>query len=315
MDIQQTAQELQKFADANGLQMDVSAALNAMDAGDFVEINQAMDNSDNRTIMQVLQKYKAQMSENYNLFTANKINESYGVNFMNSLTPTQLAEFFKMHCSFALNENSHLTLAEMKTLAFDVVNEKAARGELSEDLATTLRAGQITKQNNATQQTQINPQTAQKLKQAELQKNASNSNFKVTVPGDSTGTSQVAPVVGVDVGPTTDQTLVVTKNPSKPNQVNVFGLGDVEPVKEAEFEENDSEDVMAPPDVTHNEETGSPFTHENPSLGDLSREIGKISGEDYNLDGEESPEGNEAMNNADEILSQIIDFCSRMRGK
>lgn len=315
MNIQETAQELQKFADANGLQMDVSEALQAMDAGDFIEINQAMDNSDNRTIMQVLQKYKAQMSENYKLFCGNKINESYGVNFMNSLTPTQIIEFFKIHCAFALNENSHLTLSEMKTLAYDVVNEKAERGELAEDLANTLRAGQITKQNNATQQTQINPQTAAKLKQAELQKNASNANFKVTVPGSTTGTSEIEPVVGVDVGPTTDQTLVVTKDADQPNQLSVFGLGDVEPVKEAEYEENDSEDTMAPPDVTHTEQTGSPFTHENPGLGDLSHAIGQIESDDYNLDGEESPEGNEGMNNADEVLAQIIDFCSRMRGR
>lgn len=314
MDIQQTAQELQKFADANGLQMDVSAALNTMDAGDFIEINNAMDNSDNRTIMQVLQKCKAQMSENYHLFRGNKINESYGVNFMNSLTPTQLEEFYKIHCSFALTENSHLTLAEMKTLAYDVVNEKVEDGVIEEDLANTLRSGQIAKQNTATQQTQINPQTAAKIKQAELQKNASNANFKVTVPGNTTGTSEIEPVVGVDVGPTTDQTLVVTKDTQKPNQLSVFGLGDVEPVKEAEFEENDSEDTMAPPDVVHQEQTGSPFTQENPGMGELSHAISKIETED-SLDGEESPEGNEGMHNADEVLAQIIDFCSRMRGK
>lgn len=314
MDIQQTAQELQKFADANGLEMDVSAALNSMDAGDFIKINNAMDDSDNRTIMQVLQKCKAQMSENYHLFCGNKINESYGVNIMNSLTPTQLTEFYKLHCSFALADNSHLTLAEMKTLAFDSVNQKAARGELAEDLANTLRAGQISKQNTATQQTQINPQTAAKLKQAELQKNANNANFKVTVPGNTTGSSEIEPVVGVDVGPTTDQTLVVTKDTQKPNQLSVFGLDDVEPVKEAEFEENDSEDTMAPPDDVHQEQTGSPFTHENPGMGELSHAISQIETED-SLDGEESPEGNEGMHNADEVLAQIIDFCSRMRGK
>ena len=39
MDIQQTATELQKFADANGLQMDVSTVLDTMDAGDFVSLN------------------------------------------------------------------------------------------------------------------------------------------------------------------------------------------------------------------------------------------------------------------------------------
>jgi hypothetical protein len=51
MDIQQAATELQKFADANGLQMDVSSVLETMDAGDYVSLNQAMDNSDNRSIL------------------------------------------------------------------------------------------------------------------------------------------------------------------------------------------------------------------------------------------------------------------------
>lgn len=314
MDIQQTAQELQKFADANGLQMDVSQALSSMDAGDFVEINQAMDNSDNRTIMQVLQKYKARLSENYKAFSENHHSKIYGINLLNSLSTTELIDMYKEQCLFALSENSHLTLAELKTLTYDVVIENSIKKSINEDLATTLRAGQITKQNTATQQSQINPQTAAKLKQAELQKNANNANFKVTVPGNS-GTNEIEPVVGVDVGPTTDQTLVVTKNAQKPNELNVFGLGDVEPVKEAEYEENDSEDVMAPPDTVHQEQTGSPFTKEQPSLGALSREIGEITDDEYNLDGDESPEGNEAMNNADEILSQIIDFCSRMRGK
>ena len=315
MDIQQTAQELQKFADANGLQLDVSQALSAMDAGDFVEINQAMDNSDNRTIMQVLQKYKAQMSESYKLFCSTNINESYDINFINSMSVSQLMEFYKEHCSFALTENSHLTLAEIKTLAYDVVIENAIRSDIDEDLTSTLRSNQISNKNTATQQTQINPQTAAKLKQTELQKNANNANFKVTVPGNSAGTNSIEPVVGVDVGPTTDQTLVVTKDAQNPNQLSVFGLGDVEPVQEAEFDENDPEDVMAPPDVQHQEQTGSPFTQENPGMGELSREIGRIESDDYSLDGEESPEGNEAMHNADEVLAQIIDFCSRMRGK
>ena len=305
MDIQQTAQELQKFADANGLQMDVSEALNAMDAGDFVTINQAMDNSDNRTIMQVLQKYKAQMSESYKLFAGNKINESQEAHDLNSLTPSELVSFYKAHCSFALRENSHLTLAEIKTLVFD---------ELNEDLASSLKANQINQKNNAAQQSQVNPQTAIKMKQAELERNATNPSYKVTVPGDQSGNTEMASMVGVDVGPTPDQTLVVTKDPSKANQVNVFGLDDVQAVQEAEYEENDSEDVMAPPDVRHQEQTDSPLTHENPSLGRLSQAISDIEGEE-NTTGEESVEGNEGMNNADEVLSQIIDFCSRMRGR
>lgn len=302
MDIQQTAQELQKFADANGLNMDVNQALNDMDAGDFVEINQAMDNSDNRTIMQVLQKYRARTNENYQYFDGTTLSESEIINMINNMGVDELVENYRSGVMGALHDCSHLTLSEMRTLVY-------------EDLATTLSANQINQRNSTTQQQQMNPQTQAKLKQAELQRNTGNQSFKVSVPGDSSGTSELAPVVGVDVGPTTQQTLVVTKDPQKANQVNVFGLDDVQPVQEAEYEENDSEDVMAPPDVVHTGDPSSPFTHENPGMGELYREIGKIEGDDYNTTGEESPEGNEGMDNADEMISQIIDFCSRMRGR
>lgn len=308
MDIQQTAQELQKFADANGLQMDVNQALNAMDAGDFVEINQAMDNSDNRAIMQVLQKYKAQMSENYKLFASNKINESAEVNALNKLTVTELEEFYRANCAFALRENSHLTLAEIKTLVFD---------ELNEDITSQMNANQINKQNTAQQQSQVNPQTAIKMKQADLQRNASNTNFKVSVPGNQAGSTELANVVGVDIGPTPDKSLVVTKDPSKANQVNVFGLNDIEPVQEDdEHDEVDNSEgaIMAPEQQRSIEQQSSPLTHENPSLGRLSQAIGDIEGSE-DTTGEESPQGNEGMHNADEVLSQIIDFCSRMRGR
>lgn len=308
MDIQQTAQELQKFADANGLQMDVNQALNSMDAGEFVEINQAMDNSDNRTIMQILQKYKAQMSESYKLFTSNKINESADVKALNNLSVLELEEFYKRNCSFALRENSHLTIAELKTLVFDT---------LSEDLTSQLNANQITNQNSAQQQSQVNPQTAIKMKQADLQRNASNTNFKVSVPGSQSGSTELANVVGVDIGPTPDKSLVVTKDPTKSNQVNVFGLNDIEPVQEDdEHEEVDNSEgaIMAPEPKRSIEQTSSPLTHENPSLGRLSQAIGDIEGSE-DTSGEESPQGNEGMHNADEILSQIIDFCSRMRGR
>ncbi|SOK58565.1 hypothetical protein [Yersinia phage fHe-Yen9-04] len=304
MDIQQTAQELQKFADANGLQMDVNQALSSMDAGDFVEINQAMDNSDNRTIMQVLQKYRARTNENYQYFDGTTLSESEEINTINAMGVDALIEAYRDNVHGAFYDCSHLTLSEMRTLVY-------------EDLASTLNSNQISNRNTSTQQTQINPQTQAKLKQAELQQNANNSSFKVTVPGDSTGTSQVAPIVGVDVGQTPQQTLVVTKSNEKPNQVNVFGLDDVQPVQEDdEHDEVESQSVMAPPAKSNNiEQVGSPFTHENPGLGELSREIGRIEGDQYDTSGEESPEGNEAMNNADEMISQILDFCSRMRGR
>lgn len=291
MDIQQTAQELQKFADAHELNIDVNNALNNMDAGEFVEINQAMDNSDNRTIMKILQKYRAQTNEHYSYFNSNnsQLHESEQVNFVNNMGVDELIENYRKYVKGALYNCSNLTLSEMKALVY-------------EDLASTLTANQINQKNTSTQQQQINPQTQAKLKQAEFQQNANNQAYKVSVPGNTTGTNELEPIVGVDVGPTPEQTLVVTKNTDKPNQLSVFGLGDVQPVKE----DDEHEEI---------EQSGSPFTHENPGMGELSQEIGKIETDDFNTSGEESVEGNDGMNNEDDMISQILDFCSRMRGR
>ena len=222
MDMHEIATELDKFSQANGLNVNVEAVLKNMDAGDFVELNHAMDKSDNRTIIKILQKYKARMSENFKKFKDTKIIEGYTLDL---LTPDELNKLYKETCSFSLQDNSHLTLAEMKTLIFDTLNE---------DLTSSLTTNQLVKQNTATQQGQVNPQTQTKLKQADLQRNSTNSNYKVTVPGDTAGSTELANVVGVDIGSTPDRTLVVTKDPSKPNQVNVFGINDVQTVDEEE---------------------------------------------------------------------------------
>lgn len=288
MDIQQTAQELQKFADANGLDMDVDQALNAMDAGDFVEINQAMDNSDNRTIMQVLQKYKARTNENYQYFNGTTLSESDEVNNINGMGVDALIGAYRDNVCGAFYDCSHLTLSEMKTLVY-------------EDLTSTLSStpstnNAITQQSSQSQQNQVNPQVQDKLKQAELQQNVNNSSFKVSVPGDSSGSTKIAPIVGVDVGSTPEQTLVVTKNDENPNEVNVFGLNDVQPVKE------DDEPCVV----------DSPL--ENHGLGKLSLEIERIDGDQPDIS-EKSTEDDEPMSNVDDVISQIMDFCSRMRGR
>ena len=222
MDIQETAQQLQVFADANGLDMDCSVAVNEMDSGDFIEINQAMDNSDNRTIMQILQKYKARLSESYKYFYGDILVESYGLNFINSLAFTDLETFYKMHEPSAFSTNEHLSLAEMKTLAYDVANEENVKmfleSKIKEDVKSQLTANTIANANNQEQQQQVNPQTQAKMKQAELQRNSGNNAMQVTVPGSQQGTNDVAPVVGVDPGPTPQQTLVVTKDPQKQNR-------------------------------------------------------------------------------------------------
>mgnify|MGYP007127224558 CR=1 FL=1 len=69
MDIQQTSQELQKFADSQGMNIDVSTVLDNMDAGDFVELNSAIDSNNNQEIFKILQKYKARMSESFEYFS------------------------------------------------------------------------------------------------------------------------------------------------------------------------------------------------------------------------------------------------------
>lgn len=323
MDIQQTAEQLQKFADAHGLNMDCSVLLDQMDSGDYIELNGAIDNSDNHSIMQILQKYKARLSESYGYFTGNILVESYGLNFINSLSYNSLEKFFKENVSFAMHDNSHLTIAEMKTIAYDHANiDNVSVFMEDNNPQAQLTANIIANANTRQQQTQVNPQTQAKMKQAELQRNSGNNAMKVTVPGNQSGTNNVATLVGVDPGPTEQQTLVVTKDPQKQNQVNVYGLDDVNPVDQQgqinmteEYSPQEiNQDVMAPSGA-HPESGGpSPLTVTEPGIGGIIQAIAHIESED-NIHGDESPMGNQSMNDENDIIAQIIDNCSKMRGR
>lgn len=329
MDIQETAQQLQVFADANGLDIDCSVAVNEMDSGDFIEINQAMDNSDNRTIMQILQKYKARLSESYQYFYNSVLVESYGLNFINSLAFTDLETFYKMHEPSAFSNNEHLSLAEMKTLAYDVANAENVKmfleSKVKEDTdpQARLTANVIANANNKEQQQNVNPQTQAKMKQAELQRNAGNTAMQVTVPGNQQGTNNVAPVVGVDPGPTPQQTLVVTKDPQKQDQLSVYGLNDVNPVNqqgqvnmtEAASAEELNQSVMGNSGQAMPVSGGpSPLTHTEPGIGEIIQAISHIEA-DNNVHGDESPLGNSSMDAENDIIAQIIDNCSKIRSR
>lgn len=311
MDIQQIATELQKFADANGLQMDVSEVLEMMDAGDFVSLNQAMDNSDNRSILQILQKYKSHTFESYNYFAGMLLTEDDSINIVNDMTPDELIEHYRT-INGMIHDVEHLTLQELRTIVY-------------EDLATNLRANQIVGRNTTTQQQQVNPQTQAKVKQADLQRNANNSAFKVSVPGNQQGTQQIEPVVGVDPGPTPQQTLVVTKDQTKPNELSVYGLDDVETVQNQQANtiseelspQEANDEVMGPP-AGHDSVGGGPttFTHTAPGMGSIIQAIDSaVSSNVENLDGEQSPMGNDATVAGDDMIDQIIDFCARIRGR
>lgn len=311
MDIQQTATELQKFAEANGLQIDVSTVLDTMDAGDYVSLNQAMDNSDNRTILQILQKYKSRTNESYRYFSTDVINEDASINIVNEMGVDELIEHYHT-IDGMIHGVEHLTLQELKSIVY-------------EDLASNLRANQIVNRNTTTQQQQVNPQTQAKVKQADIQRNANNSAFKVSVPGNQQGTQEIEPVVGIDPGPTSQQTLVVTKDQTQPNQLGVYSLDDVQTVQQqgqtnvteelSPQEVND--DVMGPPSG-HDNIGGGPSTFANTAagMGEIRQAIDNAASASVeDLSGEQSTLGNDATQAGDDMIDQIIDFCSRIRGR
>lgn len=328
MDIQQTAHELQKMADANGLDIDCSVAVDQMDAGDFIELNQAIDNSDNRAIIEILQRYKARLSESYKYFSTFSTERSFGIDFMNSLGAQDLETFYKMQCPTALDLNGHLTLSEMRTLAYDAVDRTIVEKHISDkikedqDPASQLRATTIANANNQQKQGQVNPQTQAKMKQAELQRNSGNQAMQVTTPGNQSGIGAVAKVVGVDPGPTPQQTLVVTQDPQKQNQLSVYGLDDVDPVQQQgqvnmteEFTPQEINQSVMAKGGQHPESGGpSPLTHTEPGMGSIIQAIANIEAED-NVHGDESPLGNSSMDAEGDIIAQIIDNCSKMRGR
>lgn len=311
MDIQQIATELQKFAQANGLDMDIQSTLDSMDAGDFVSLNQAMDNSDNHTILKLLQKYKSRTYESYGHFGANLITEDESINIVNDMGSDELLEHYKT-IEGMVHSTDHLTLQELKSIVY-------------EDLMSNLRANQIVGRNTTTQQQQVNPQTQAKVKQSEIQRNANNSAFKVSVPGNQQGTQQIEPVVGIDPGPTSQQTLVVTKDQNQPNQLGVYSLDDVETVqqqgqtniKEELSPQEANDEVMGPPSG-HDNIGGGPSTFSDTAagMGEIRQAIDNaVSSSVEDVSGEQSPLGNDATKAGDDMIDQIIDFCARIRGR
>lgn len=112
---------------------------------------------------------------------------------------------------------SHLSLREMQTLVFEDMNSQ---------LASQAIAGR-----NSTQNGSVDPTQQLKLNQTEIQQNAGNPSYKVTVP-DEQGKSSIEQVIGVDIGQNPQQSLVVTKDNTNQNQVQVHSIADVQPVNE-----------------------------------------------------------------------------------
>ena len=285
MDIQELSSELQTFADAQGMNLDIQAVLDTMDAGDFVEINQAIDNNDNRSIIKILQKYRARAMESFQYFNGAKLIESEDLEFVDSMGIDELVENYRSFVSGALYDHSHLTLSEMKAL-------------VKEDLTTTL-GNAITNNDNKNQQT-MNPEVQAKMKQTELQKNTGNPNFNVTVPNGSG--SSVEQVLGVDIGSSPEKSLVVTKDPSQQNQVQVFGLNDVEPVQEDAYDVLNMAVQGADDELKDNiDECGDPSLQAEPEM-QINPESEVLIMQDQEVPQEE------------DIVAQIMAFCSRLNG-
>lgn len=303
MDMNETITELQRFADANNLNMDVSGIVDIMDAGDFIEINQAMDSSNNIEIVKILQKYKARMNENFKFFNSNIILENNStLKTVQDMNIKELSEMFKKSAQGFMFDNSHLSIAELKTLVYEDLSSSLQSAQ------SQIKAGQIAKSTTPNAQ-QINPQTAAKLKQSDIQKNSGNPNYKVQIPGQNGGEAELADVIGVDVGPTTQQTLVVTKDPANRNQVDVFGLDDIQPIKEDVEKLNEMSPEQS--ELQNSEGSLSVLSMPNPDMADMIDAVTDISREPEVTDGSESVQGNSALDNTDEI-DAIINFCQRM---
>lgn len=320
MNIQQTSQELQKFADSQGMNIDVSVILDNMDAGDFVELNSAIDNNNNQEIFKILQKYKARLSESFKYFNPSYalkyVFENKNMSIIDNYTIQELQEAYKKFSTYG--DISEFSIQELKSLVYEDLTQSTP------NQLNSLKTSTIAKQNTQQQQQKMNPQTQSKMKQAELQKGIGG--MKVTVPGQQSGTDEVEPVVGIDIGQTPEQTLVVTKSGSKPNQVNVFGLDDVNPVQESRklmddiraicSEEKTPEEINSETQSTEqqpqdNQNAPSPITYTAPGMGEMIHSVQDVPGEE-DFSGEESPLGNSKFAQNDEIVNSIIDLCNRM---
>lgn len=262
MNIEEMKIQLQKFADANGVSADINSILDNMSSGDFVEISQAMDNSDNVTIMNIIQRYRARLHESYKNFDAKSLYESNSsIELVKNMGFNELYENYKSFVYGATSDISHLSLQEMQTLVF-------------EDMNSQIKA-QAVAGRNSSQQGSIDPAQQLRQTQSELQQNSGNPSYKVTVPGEQ-GKNSLEQVVGVDIGQNPQQSLVVTKDPTNQNQVQVHNLSDVTPVTEEDE------------DPVHDEH----IDHEQPHTGCEEPDL---------------------QSEAERIMNDILSFCAKVQ--
>lgn len=279
MNIDEISVELQKFADAHSLGIDVSKVLEMMDAGDFVAVNSAMDAGDNRQILQILQKYRAQVSESFGLFKTHLV-PVYHKNQMVSEVRSMGIEDLHGHLRH-MSGTEHLTIQEMRTLVYEDITSSLPNSIATQNAQSS--------QQGADQGGQQNPVVAAKLKQQSLQQNSGNQNFKVSVPGVN-GSTDVQSVMGVDIGDSPEKSLVVTQDTSKPGQVQVFPMNSVNTVNEDEYDEN--EIAMVPSDEEPEEEVI--VLGAEPEMGDAE------------------PAEEELELSQEEIVAGIIALCKKL---
>jgi len=206
---------LKKWFKSNGLNPNNAEKFyDNINAGDLVTLMTAFNNNDLDTVAQIYNKTKAEMSSSYGV-----IKDSFSNLRMNDITSLY------QRLPISSVRTNHLSESHIRTLIFDSINEGIVSSMNAAKSSTgSVNTPKIQPQNNQQlsnpQNTDDNEMSIQQKQQALTQ----NKNLKVTTGGIGSEED----VLGTQFDPSNPQnSLVVVKDPSNQNKVQVLNLNDV----------------------------------------------------------------------------------------
>lgn len=220
--------QLQKFADANNISVDIESMISNISAGDYVSLLQAMENNDSRSIIKLIHQYKAKLSENFKVFSKLHPSNEYNINYIQECGHNDLVPLYKTFVQGALYECDYLSTSELRTLIY-------------EDFSSTQ---QIVNNNNNAQQT-VDTVTSNQDKIDQIMRNQQDPNFRVSTVDN--GTTDIKKVVGIETtGTDPDNTLVAMSDPNAMNgQLDIRNLSDINMVDSNIHEDDESTETTS----------------------------------------------------------------------
>lgn len=169
----ETQEQLQKFADANGITIDIEKFLQTLPAGQYLVLTTAMEHNDNQQIIDIMNNYGAQQFESYNNFKLGIVFNNDLMETVSNMTYTNLSDFIA-ESRFKVFDVSKYSLNSLRTLVYEDLQSSAhsslnGNGSTQSDETSNQDITKTGNSNNVASISDMTPQQINDFKMKTLQ--------------------------------------------------------------------------------------------------------------------------------------------------